>query len=221
MSIIKKNQPESFNVETTTVWSFPKRGNWATHDSKFRGNWAPQIPRNLILRYSKLGDIILDQMCGCGTALIECKLTGRNAIGFDINPKMVELSRNNLKFDIDDNIPKTDINIEFGDARHLKEIDDDSVDLIATHPPYADIIKYSEGKIEGDLSNIHNIDKFCDEIEKKLNADELTNCTDEEKEEITSTIKTLREAVSNKDTSYESMKELLEQLQKLVEGKLV
>ena len=62
---------------------------------------------------------------------------------------------------------------------------------------------------------------FCDEIEKKLNADELTNCTDEEKEEITSTIKTLREAISNKDTSYESMKELLEQLQKLVEGKLV
>ena len=62
---------------------------------------------------------------------------------------------------------------------------------------------------------------FCDEIEKKLNNDELTNCTDEEKEEITSTIKTLRETVSNKDTSYESMKESLEQLQKLVEGKLV
>jgi len=62
---------------------------------------------------------------------------------------------------------------------------------------------------------------FCDEIEKKLNNDELTNCTDEEKEEITSTIKTLRETVSNKDTSYDSMKESLEQLQKLVEGKLV
>ena len=62
---------------------------------------------------------------------------------------------------------------------------------------------------------------FCDEIEKKLNTDELANCTDEEKEEITSTIKTLRDAVSNKDTSIESMKESLEQLQKLVEGKLV
>ena len=62
---------------------------------------------------------------------------------------------------------------------------------------------------------------FCDEIEKKLNNDELTNCTDEEKEEITSTIKTLRETVSNKETTSESMKESLEQLQKLVEGKLV
>jgi DNA modification methylase len=41
-----------------------------------------------------------------------------------------------------------------------------SVDLIATHPPYADIIKYSDGKIGGDLSNIHDIDKFCEEIKK-------------------------------------------------------
>ena len=62
---------------------------------------------------------------------------------------------------------------------------------------------------------------FCDEIEKKLNTDELANCTDEEKEEITATIKTLRDAASNKDTSIDSMKESLEQLQKLVEGKLV
>jgi len=157
-------QPNNFELETTTVWSFPQRGKWATHQASFRGNWAPQIPRNLILRYSKPGDIVLDQMCGCGTTLIECKLTGRNAIAFDINPKMVELSRNNLKFDIDSNVPKTDINIRIGDARHLKEIDDSSVDLIATHPPYADIIKYSEGKIDADLSNIHNIDKFCDEM---------------------------------------------------------
>ena len=35
-----------------------------------------------------------------------------------------------------------------------------------THPPYADIIKYSDGKIKDDLSNIHDIDKFCDETEK-------------------------------------------------------
>ena len=86
---IRKLQPDKFETETTTVWSFPKRGNWATHDSKFRGNWAPQIARNLILRYSKPKDLVLDQMCGCGTTLIECKLTGRNALGFDINPKLI------------------------------------------------------------------------------------------------------------------------------------
>lgn len=161
-----KIQPDNFELETTTVWSFPKRGDWATHHPRFRGNWAPQIPRNIILRYSKSNDVVLDQMCGCGTTLIECKLTGRNALGFDINPKMVASSRNSLKFDSDDVSPKTEIKVNLGDARNLKEVKDNSIDLIATHPPYADIIKYSEGKIEGDLSNIHSIDKFCDEMKK-------------------------------------------------------
>lgn len=158
--------PINFELETTTVWSFPKRGNWATHSPKFRGNWAPQIPRNLILRYSKPKDLILDQMCGSGTSLIECKLTGRNALGFDVNPEMVKLSKNNLKFDSDDIAPKTEINVKLGDARNLNEIKDNSIDLVITHPPYADIIKYSDGKIEGDLSNINNIDKFCNEMKK-------------------------------------------------------
>lgn len=166
MPLIKRIQPDNFEIETTTVWSFPKRGDWATHHPKFRGNWAPQIPRNLILRYSKPRDLVLDQMCGCGTTLIECKLTGRNAIGFDINPKMVELSKNSLKFNVDGTAPQTEIKVKIGDARNLKDLKDNSIDLIATHPPYADIIKYSEGKIECDLSNIHSVDKFCNEMRK-------------------------------------------------------
>lgn len=159
-------QPKNFKLETTTVWSFPERGYWATHNPSFKGNWAPQIPRNLILRYSKSGDLVLDQMCGYGTTLIECKLTGRNAKGFDINPKMVEMSRKNLKFNMGGDILEVNIEVQVGDARNLRDVKDNSIDLIATHPPYADIIKYSEGKIEEDLSNIHDIDKFCEEMER-------------------------------------------------------
>ena len=61
---IKELQPKEFELEPTNVWSFPKRGNWATHylNAKYRGNWAPQVPRNLILRYSKEGDVVLDPL---------------------------------------------------------------------------------------------------------------------------------------------------------------
>lgn len=44
------------NLETTTVWSFPERGKWATHQSDYRGNFAPQVARNIILAYSQEGD---------------------------------------------------------------------------------------------------------------------------------------------------------------------
>ena len=50
---IKEYEPQNFELEMTTHWSFPVRGKWATHDSKYRGNWSPYIPRNIILRYSK------------------------------------------------------------------------------------------------------------------------------------------------------------------------
>lgn len=158
-------QPESFKLETTTVWSFPERGNWATHSGNYRGNWAPQIPRNLILRYSKPGDLVLDQMVGSGTTLVECILTGRNCIGVDINPKAIELTRQNLNFE-QVKEGKVSVKTVVGDARNLEFLESESVDLIATHPPYADMIKYSKGRIEEDLSNIHSIDKFCEEMRK-------------------------------------------------------
>ena len=64
---ITKWEPEDFELEMTTHWSFPKRGDWATHDAKWRGNWSPYIPRNILLRYSKEGDLVLDQFAGGGT----------------------------------------------------------------------------------------------------------------------------------------------------------
>ena len=91
-------QPNNFALEPTTVWSFKDRGDWATHSGKYRGNWSPYVPRNLILRCSKPGDWILDQFMGSGTTLVEAKLLNRNAVGIDINPQSVLISETNLKF---------------------------------------------------------------------------------------------------------------------------
>ena len=77
-------QPNNFQLEPTTVWSFPDRGSWATHSGKYRGNWSPYVPRNLILRYSKPKDWVLDQFIGSGTTLVEAKLLNRNAVGVDM-----------------------------------------------------------------------------------------------------------------------------------------
>jgi DNA modification methylase len=81
----KKKIPD-IELEYTTVWSFPERGSWATHKSDYRGNFAPQIARNVIEMYSRKGELILDPMVGAGTTLIEAKLLARDAIGIDINP---------------------------------------------------------------------------------------------------------------------------------------
>ena len=143
-----RSAPERFRMEESTIWSFPDRGNWATHSGKYRGNWSPYVPRNLILRYSKENDWILDQFLGSGTTLIEAKLLNRNAIGVDINPESISLSKHNLEFQSPSN-PR--IYLRQGTARNLAFIKDNSIDLVCTHPPYADIIKYSDD-LSDDLS---------------------------------------------------------------------
>lgn len=161
---IKRYQPTNFVLETSTVWSFPDRGDWATHKGDYRGNWAPQVVRNLILRYSKPGELVLDQMCGGGTTLIECKLLSRNAIGVDINYEAVILTLDRLNFKyytLNERHLEPDIRVYHGDARNLNLIDDESIDLIATHPPYANIIPYSKkNKIYGDLSQVYSLDEY-------------------------------------------------------------
>ena len=137
-------QPSNFKLEKTTIWSFAERGDWATHTGKYRGNWSPYVPRNLILRYTKPNDWVLDQFVGSGTTLVEAKLLNRNAIGFDINSQAVELTKKNLDFSFDSN---SKVFIRNADATVLSAIKNNSIDFICTHPPYGDIIKYSNNLI--------------------------------------------------------------------------
>lgn len=159
---IKKWGPKDFKLETTTMWSFPERGNWATHDSCWRGNWSPYIPRNIILRYSREGELILDQFAGGGTTLVEAKLLNRNIIGIDVNEKALKRCKNKTNFKIDGRCGK--VYVKKGDARKLDFIPDESIDLICTHPPYANIINYSRNIVE-DISLLEKND-FIKEMKK-------------------------------------------------------
>jgi methylase of polypeptide subunit release factors len=163
MPKIKSLNPKNFEQECATVWSFPRRGNWATHKSTYRGNWAPEVVRNLILRYSKQGDYLLDPMIGGGTTAIECKLLNRNLLALDINPNAIQITK--VALDFESEFSPT-IKTQINDSRDLFILKNESIDFILNHPPYVDIIKYSDKEIEQDLSNIHDLDEFCDEIEK-------------------------------------------------------
>ena len=157
-------QPNNFKPEQTTIWSFPDRGNWATHSGKYRGNWSPYVPRNLILRYSNPNDWVLDQFMGSGTTLVEAKLLNRNGVGVDINPQSVSISETNLHFQCES---KSKIYTKNGNATDLNFIKDSRIDFICTHPPYANIIKYSKG-IEGDISLL-DVELFFNEMGKVAN----------------------------------------------------
>jgi DNA modification methylase len=165
---------------SATVWSFPERGSWATHRGDYRGNWAPQIPRALILRYTNPGETVLDPMVGSGTTCIEALLLNRNCIAVDINYNAVILTHHRLYYlvkALHERKPKrlvdyvkdgstagsaysTWYKVYHGDARKLDKIPDNSIDLVATHPPYFNIIEYGEQGTEGDLSRTTSLEEY-------------------------------------------------------------
>jgi DNA modification methylase len=171
-------EPSSFTLQRTTVWNFRKRGDWAVHQSDYRGNWAPMVPRNLILRYSLEGEIILDPFVGGGTTLIEAWLNNRRSYGLDISPIAIKIAQQRID-EMEDKAGKDErkrLNEQFkplliqGDARNIKEvlsnhnIDDGSVKLACLHPPYLNSLRYTE-TIKEDLSRIQDKDLFGDQIQ--------------------------------------------------------
>lgn len=98
---------------------------------------------------------------GSGTTLVEAKLLNRNAVGVDINPQSVSLSETNLQFQCETN---SKIYTKNGSAKELSFLNDSSIDLICTHPPYANIIRYSTD-ISDDISLLP-VDDFICEMDK-------------------------------------------------------
>ena len=163
---IERYEPAEFAPEEYTVWTFPNRGSWATHTGDYRGNWSPFIPRNLIQKFTLPGDLVCDPMAGSGTTLVECRLLGRRGIGVDINSEAVMVAMIRLDFKLPNykgNSVEQEVKMYEGDARNLNGIDDETVDLVAAHPPYSNIISYSEAA--GDLSKL-GLEQFVSEMGK-------------------------------------------------------
>jgi molecular chaperone DnaK len=99
-------------------------------------------------------------------------------------------------------------------SSNLSETDIDN--MLEEAEKYASIDK--EQKEKSDL--ILTATNYCRTVEEKIETDELTDCTEDEKEEIKSAISNLREILLNDKESSESIKESFEQFQKLLEGKL-
>lgn len=60
---------------------------------RYSGKFIPQIAARVINSLSKPDDFILDPYCGSGTVLVEAALSGRRALGVDLNPLAVLIAQ--------------------------------------------------------------------------------------------------------------------------------
>ena len=155
---------EHTDIITDSLWVLPKRDATGAHLGWYWGNFIPQIPHQLMLRYTKKGDWVLDPFLGSGTTLIECRRLGRNGIGIELNPGVATRAEELVRQEKARHSARTQI--VTGDARTidarrtLDNLGAKQVQLLIMHPPYHDIISFSED--DKDLSNATSTDEFLD-----------------------------------------------------------
>jgi len=86
-----------------------QRDKGGKHKNIYHGNFIPQIPNQLIRRYTKQNEIILEPFMGSDTTLFECKKLNRKYIGFDINPEIIKY----VNIQMQDNLIYQDYSINF------------------------------------------------------------------------------------------------------------
>ena len=158
-----ENWKES-EVWTDSLWIINARDKSGKHSNFYHGNFVPQIPHQLILRYSKENDLIFDPFLGSGTTAYECETLKRNFVGIEIQNELAEKVQSNL--DKTDKISKvfcgdsTKKETFEGINTFLKDKKQNKAQLAILHPPYADIVKFSG--LENDLSNKKSLKEFLE-----------------------------------------------------------
>jgi DNA modification methylase len=111
-------------LQTTTLWEYPSQhyGPQIQGDKDYKGATPSWVIWNLLTRYTREDDVILDPMVGSGTTLDVASDLKRQGIGFDIAPYRED--------------------IKPGDARKLP-LKTGSADFIFMDPPYSTHIQYS------------------------------------------------------------------------------
>jgi 16S rRNA G966 N2-methylase RsmD len=161
-----KDYPE---IETGSLWLFPGRERGGGHQLEYHGNFIPQIATQTFQRFSREGEVVLDLFLGAGTSAIEAARLGRRCIGVELKPELAEYVAGRLA----NEVAAGQVAVVQGDSRtdetaarvreQLAAWGEERAHLLVLHPPYHDIIRFSER--EEDLSNAATTEAFLEMFE--------------------------------------------------------
>ena len=154
---------EYSDLWTDSLWIIPQRARGNGHALEYHGNFVPQIATQTFQRFSRAQDVVLDLFLGSGTSAVEALRLQRRCIGVELKPELAEHVR--AKTQAEDRVqvicgdsasPETAAAVRSALAAWGR----DGADLLMLHPPYADIIRFSERP--ECLSNADSTEQFLE-----------------------------------------------------------
>ena len=152
------------DLVTDSLWVEQRRDRSGGHTAGYWGNFIPQIPNQMMRRYTKPGEWVLDTFVGSGTTLLEGNRLGRNTLGVELQPHVAAATRERLAAAPNPHNVRNTVHV--GDSTNadwrtlLADHGQTSAQLVLMHPPYFDIIKFSTD--ERDLSNAPSVEIFLE-----------------------------------------------------------
>jgi hypothetical protein len=158
------------HIWTDSLWHIEARDRSGGHQLDYHGGFVPQIATQTFLRYTREDDIVLDMFLGSGTSAVEAERLNRRLVGVDLKPDLVE----NVGHKVSPHLLGDRIRLLSGDSasgqtlvrvQHtLGEMGAPHAHLLMLHPPYYDIISFSDRPT--DLSNAPDLHTFLDRFEQ-------------------------------------------------------
>lgn len=121
------------------VWQFNYEGRDIRDKSVHPATFPISLARKVIELFSHQGELIIDPFVGSGTTLVAAGDSKRNAVGFDLKQEYVDTCNSRLlKMPPPENCEQIGI---CDDARNIHQyLKEESVSLIFTSPPYANLL---------------------------------------------------------------------------------
>ena len=148
--------PSTPRPQTTTLWHHPTQqlAPGTRHgDPRYEGRTPAYVIWNLLERYTREGDLVVDPFCGGGTTLDAARDLERRALGYDVAPTRDDIFR--------------------ADARALP-LEDEKADFVFMDPPYSTHVDYSDapdclGKLSAfEPEYLAALDEVFGEVERVL-----------------------------------------------------
>lgn len=168
MDQAEKDNWKETDLNVDSLWLIDERDKSGKHANVYHGNFVPQIPNQLIRRYTQVGNTVMELFSGGGTTLFECESLKRNYIGFDINKQIIRYVNDkmsdctSIKYSICDCDVTNEEEFVTCANKACKAQNIEKIDFLIAHPPYLDIVKFTQDK--RDLSQISCLDSFLDKF---------------------------------------------------------